>query len=224
MFSDVHMLAVMYAGELCYWCWSVGATSNKLTLDSLKLDTKSHHKDTTVSASTVGSLNLLATSMDGESEKLMSESPAPSSTAVEPLVSSDVGGGTEILSNTKALDPVPNRCNVMDPSKLSSHSCTGQEQAMQDVSKLPKSDSCLHCGGHTRTVLSQLFCVMEHCVGAKSVENWKRRFDPLQRGQELLSKFVEVARGPLKAQGWNYSRAVELLVTMKKADTATKVQ
>lgn len=222
VFSDVHMLALMYAGELCYWSWSLAATSNKQTSDTLKLlDTKSHCNI----ASTVRSPNSLATLSEGESEKTTRESPAPSFVAVESPSSSGVGGDTEILSNIKALDPVPNKSNIMDPSEMMSHSCTGQEQAMQNVSledaKLLEAGSCSHCGGGDMwTVLTQLFCVMEHCKGTKAVENWKRRFDPLQRGQELLTKFVAVARGPLKTQGWNYSRAVQLLVTMKKADTA----
>ena len=227
------MLALMYAGELCYWCWSLAATSNKQTSDSLKLDMKSHHNTESI----VGSPKLLATprAREGESEKIISENPAPSSIAVESLASSDVGDNTEIFSNTKTPEPVPNKCNVMYPSEVMSHSCTGQEHTMQmshsctgkeqnvpiEDAKQLKTGSCSHCGGgDTWTMLTQLFCVMEHSMGTKAVVNWKRRFDPLQQGQELLSKFVAVARGPLKSQGWNYSRAVQLLVTMKKADTA----
>ena len=29
IFSDVHMLALMYAGELCYWAWEVSSGSEK---------------------------------------------------------------------------------------------------------------------------------------------------------------------------------------------------
>ena len=230
MFSDVHMLALMYAGELCYWCWSV--EGNQLTSHSPRTDKAVRANETTTVASTMTVVPSVSPASDeeGGTETLCGKATAPSRGAVEPPISSasmdNIVVTTGEPTNVKTPDPISNIYNVMNPSK-EPHSCTGLEQAMQTVSigdtEPTKSDDCPTCGSWNTgkgSVLSQLFCVMEHCVGSEAVENWRRKFNPLEKGQELLSEFVEVARGPLKAQGWNYARAVQLLVTMRKAGAA----
>lgn len=61
--------------------------------------------------------------------------------------------------------------------------------------------------------------VMRHtCVGAES--RWKEEFDPYKHGLEMLAKYIETARGPLKGMGWEYSRAVDIVVKLRKAAVA----
>ena len=61
-----------------------------------------------------------------------------------------------------------------------------------------------------------LYTMMDHLKGRPFSERWRSEFIAVQHGQDLLSKYVECARGPLKAQGWSYDRAVQLLVKLKR--------
>ena len=62
-----------------------------------------------------------------------------------------------------------------------------------------------------------LYHVMLHTQGLSLVDAWKSDFNSLRHGVEMLSKYISVARGPLKDHGWNYSKAVELMVKLRKA-------
>ena len=227
VFSDVHMLALMYAGELCYWCWSVDAADTKTRDPDSSVDSTSDSKTISSTASSVVASSSCPP-REGEKSKTSEEleggnSSTPSSlAAVEPPRNS-TSDGTETVTT-----PTPNKTNTekLLPVSSTDHSVSssrvGFEQAMQSVSLKASEHSELHhvsaCSCHGEDTVRQLFCVMENCQGRVAVENWRSKFNPLKRGQELLSKFVEVARGPLKTQGWKYGRAVQLLVTMKKAD------
>ena len=226
------MLALMYAGELCYWAWSIGATSKKQDTEVLG-PTSSNSKTKTVnitSSATVKSSPLPKEEYNKtveSAENSKDTTAEPSLGAVQPPTGITTSSGTELSkTDNKAPSDDTNTerscstCNV-DPSTFDSDSRTRLEKTVQDLSIQDTelvASGCSNCtGGIVVPPERQLYSVMEHCQGAEAVENWKRRFNPLKRGQELLSKFVEVARGPLKAQGWNYARAVQLLVAMKKA-------
>ena len=64
---------------------------------------------------------------------------------------------------------------------------------------------------------ASLYSLMECLQGAEFVQKWQREFSAVQLGQDFLSKYIDVARGPLRAGGWKYDRAVQLLVKLKKA-------
>ena len=67
-----------------------------------------------------------------------------------------------------------------------------------------------------------LYHVMYHTCGEGAEPHWKAEFDPLQQGLEMLGKYIETARGPLKGLGWDYSRAVDLVVKLKRGAAAGK--
>lgn len=223
------MLALMYAGELCYWAWSVATASKKQSAQSSEA-TSSDSK--TVNSTASGAIR--NSPLPKEENKTI-ESVESSKDIVKPSlgVSQPTGittGGGDTESNTtdnKAPPDIANAeksqstCDMNLPIAMSdSNSRASLKKAVQDLSLQdtePVASGCSNCASDTVSPERQLYCVIEHCQGSEAVGNWKSRFNPLKRGQELLSKFVEVARGPLKVQGWNYGRAVQLLVVMKKA-------
>ena len=256
IFSDIHMLALMYAGELCYWAWLVASTSKKPSAEckGSKAASSDSKAAVTVNAtslavvdSSMASLQLGEGSKTAESATNSKDTLTPFSNAhskgtVTPR-SEAVQMPTEIATNcgmepgTSAADKPPlgetnvlaeRQCNVQKSSVgslVSSEvdSQTSLEKTVQDLSLHDHSEQRARGSEYSNCAIDalpserHLYSVMEHCQGVDTVENWKSRFDPFKRGQELLSKFVEVARGPLKSQGWNYGRAVQLLVAMKKA-------
>ena len=68
-----------------------------------------------------------------------------------------------------------------------------------------------------------LYHVMRQTCGEEMVTRWVCEYNPYAHGLEVLSKYIAAARGPLKGTGWEYSRAVELMVTFKRAAAATTV-
>ena len=62
-----------------------------------------------------------------------------------------------------------------------------------------------------------LWIVMELTQGVEFAKQWLVNFDPQKFGIEFLSKYIDVARGPLKEQSWSYTKAVQLLVSLRKA-------
>ena len=244
IFSDVHMLAMMYAGELCYWAWSIGVATSKKQ-DAKELGATSSESNTKTmnitSSATVKSSpsrsnlpkeqqnNKTAESADS-SEGTVTVEPPSLEVVQLPTLGVTTSGGTELSKTGNKDDANAERScrahNVNPSSSDSSTSRTSLEKTVQNFSI--QDDTELVASGCSNSTAGgivpaaaaperQLYSVMEHSQGAEAVTNWKSRFNPLKRGQELLSKFVEVARGPLKAQGWNYARAVQLLVAMKKA-------
>ncbi len=67
-----------------------------------------------------------------------------------------------------------------------------------------------------------LWCVMELTQGIEFARDWKDNFNAQKYGIEFFSKYVDVARGPLKDQSWNYVQAVQLLVSLRKANSDSK--
>ena len=212
------MLALMYAGELCYWSWSLGADSRK---ESSEMSGEAKSKAAAAGASRKGKVVSSTDSLETKlNEKLASEDSSPC--LVEPSSSdSTCSTNREYLGSTSKPPS-----NEFEDSLMGVHDKAADagslEQSLRSVSLEDKhseavlTSACSRCGADTSTG-RQLFCVMEQGCGREVVSEWNSKFDPLKRGQELLSKFIEVARGPLKPQGWKYDRAVQLLVTMKKS-------
>lgn len=70
--------------------------------------------------------------------------------------------------------------------------------------------------GSSEPNLLQVSIVLACLCGEKFTIDWEKSFDALQFGQTCLSKYIEVARGPLKEHGWKYDTAVRMTVEMKK--------
>ncbi len=75
---------------------------------------------------------------------------------------------------------------------------------------------------HDSSKESTLWCVMELTQGIEFARDWRDNFNSQKYGIEFLSKYVDVARGPLKDQSWNYVQAVQLLVSLRKANSVSK--
>ena len=216
------MLALMYAGELCYWAWSV-ATASKKQSAQIPGATSSDSKTKTTSSGGISNSPL------PKEENETVESTESGKDTIKPTLGvagvttcsgMELNTADEAPSDDTNVERNCSTCN-MDPPTSLSNSRTSLEKTVQDLSIQDTelvASGCSNCADDIAAPAErQLYCVMEHCQGVEAVENWKSKFNPLKRGQELLSKFVEVARGPLKAQGWNYGRAVQLLVAMRKA-------
>ena len=53
--------------------------------------------------------------------------------------------------------------------------------------------------------------------GRDYVHQYWGSFSPSRIGQSLLTRYIKMAQGPLKNQNWNYARAVQLVVQLKRA-------
>lgn len=69
-------------------------------------------------------------------------------------------------------------------------------------------------GGQT---LSEFSSLLKQLMGVDFVHKQWCEFSPVTTGQELLGKYIEMARGPLKHQNWSYTRAVQLAVQLRRA-------
>lgn len=92
---------------------------------------------------------------------------------------------------------------------------TETEEPSTSVAYIDKEPSC----SVSSKSEPSLWIVMELTQGVEFAKQWLVNFDPQKFGIEFLSKYIEVARGPLKEQSWNYTKAVQLLVSLRKAAT-----
>ena len=63
------------------------------------------------------------------------------------------------------------------------------------------------------------FGLMGAMRGLDFVREWREEFNPVKLGVVYLTKYIDAARGPLKFQEWNYDRAIQLLIRMKKSQS-----
>ena len=142
IFSDIHMLALMYGGELCYWAWEMEMS------DSKKRE---------------------------EEEK-----------ARQPGVDREPRRDRERMSND---------------SRVSSDclSVERRDRGMGTAAAPP--------------LFSSLILLLK---GRGYLDQYCREFSAASVGQSLLTKYIKLAQGPLKSQNWNYARAVQLVVQLKR--------
>ena len=190
------MLSLMYAGELCYWYWELFTTQTSPELNHTKSELEPS-TESYVKTETGQKCNKVDTVLGDESQQ---DTQVESSHYV--CSESQIPVSKEVLQSESKETP---------KSLPSGDSMSGSSREEFD---------CLS-RNHSITGLSSLFCVMEHSQGAEFVKQWVSDFDPQKNGRELLSKYIDVARGPLKAQGWNYDRAVQLLVQLRIAARAS---
>ena len=125
IFSDVHMLALMYAGEMCYWAWKISSDDR---------------------------------GRRGQGEE------------------KETGGGSGVVET-------PN----------------GVAQAREQPA-MP--------------LFSGLISLVK---GREYLEKYCAEFLPVEMGQSLLRRYIKLAQGPLKSRNWNYARAVQLVVELKRS-------
>ena len=70
---------------------------------------------------------------------------------------------------------------------------------------------------HVDSACPDLYKIMRWTRGEDFTSRWIAEFDALKYGLEMLSKYINAARGPLKGHGWKYAKAVELVVKLKRA-------
>ena len=151
------MLALMYAGELCYWCWEQQPGGRGRLPQAVPHPPRTESKSNSLKATAV------------------------SSTAPE--------GGFNAACDTSSSSDTP------PEAKALSETAASRQQYSQ---------------------AAWLYQAMEHSQGSEFSSKWAEEFDCVALGQGFLAKYIEVARGPLKPQGWEYDRAVQLLVKLKK--------
>lgn len=300
IFSDIHMLSLMYAGELCYWAWAVSSDSypptqqvtdkqaTKISEENSKKtrtkedSLKSTSGDTSVSSSLDTSKestavhessatnkdfpNMKATAVNHEPVKdICNRLFVDAEVAVDDTVAEEIDGKP---AETDELSKVVDKLTGVDgkPTSISDH------KLASNIDQRPKIDDKLSgevplkvdfsqsghltsgCGGEggegvggasgggvgstsgggvgggeggSEGAVSSngtgseenltLYHVMLHTRGLPLIDAWKSDFDSLRHGVEMLSKYISVARGPLKNHGWSYSKAVELMVKLRKA-------
>ena len=84
--------------------------------------------------------------------------------------------------------------------------------------------------GKNRTIqqkplpLSDLYHLIQRAAGEGVMSRWLTDFEPHKCGLEMLSKYIDAARGPLKGHSWEYSRAFKLVVKLKRAAAQSPVK
>lgn len=144
IFSDIHMLALMYGGELCYWAWEME-----------KSDSKRRKKR--------------------EEEE----------------------------AGQSGVDREPRR----DRERMSNDS-----RAPSDCLSVERRDRGMGTAA-APPLFSSLILLLK---GRGYLDQYCREFSAASAGQSLLTKYIKLAQGPLKSQNWNYARAVQLVVQLKR--------
>ena len=156
------MLALMYAGEMCYWHW--------------ELDNGGAGQEGPVPALTIGG---------------------------GPGVVADAGSGI--------------------PSESESGSSAGHVDGSDSGSSAGHVDGSdsgpASCPGTCGYDEALPFVLMGAMRGLDFVKEWREELNPVKLGVDYLTKYIDAARGPLKIQEWNYDRAIQLLIRMKKSQS-----
>ena len=277
IFSDIHMLSLMYAGEMCFWAWEVSSTSTQQfspahSGGNNQKNSKSGQR-TKNGTSTVPSADNFAQPKGSKIVQVDGNASGSEETSKEVSSTKEVNGISEELEDSlcagadkmavtddELSEDVSPGCGTgpdrlekcehtagseetnlpcADQTDLMSQSVSAAEENMESSSvdessvgemtgppsadKTSASDMDATSGGKRKSSCSKdtegvtLYNVMLHTRGQSVVDSWKKDFDSLKHGVEMLSKYINVARGPLKKHGWNYSKAVELMVKLKKA-------
>ena len=266
IFSDIHMLSLMYAGEMCFWAWEVSSTSTQQfspthSGGNNQKNSKSGQR-TKNGTSKVPSADNFAQLKGSKIVQVGDNASGSEETSKEVTSTKEVNGISEELEDSlcagankmavtddELSEDVSPGCGTgpdrlekcehsagseetnlpsADQTDLMSQSLSAAEENMESSSVDESSvgevtDTGATSGGKRKPPCSKvtegvtLYNVMLHTRGQSVVDSWKKDFDSLKHGVEMLSKYINVARGPLKKHGWNYSKAVELMVKLKKA-------
>ena len=224
------MLSLMYVGDLCYWIWEVskavahtqlvtGAlpavdTKSRKELIQTKSGYSSADKPVSPSDSTLCDSSSIPACAEGEietdSRKICSSDKDPSSES-----------GACDKDRTPSLEPVETISKKLEGVELdSTRTLETVASSLQEATPPSQASASTRTLQHTPL---DLYHVIIHTCEEGSVSRWLSEFDPHKCGLEMLAKYIDTARGPLKGQGWEYARAVKLLVMMKKAAASASI-
>ena len=175
IFSDVHMLALMYAGELCFWAWEQGG---KLEKEEEEVEVEEERRE--------------------GSWKAKNEQNEPN------VKGKTAAAGSEGKVKYKSPE-VEKTGNKVEEAEAAAEIPSGASSTTPQEKDTPGG------GG------SRLFSLLVQLMGAGCAQQQWRGFAPVSLGLELLGRYIEAARGPLRQQNWSYTRAVQLSVQLRKA-------
>ena len=161
VFTDTHMLSLMYAGDVCKWhtlCSEAGSNA-----PTGNCGARGWGKDTS------------------------SRGVKPCNLQEEP----DGSQSTAVHCNQDAPSPAHQGVN---PCHL---------QQASPVAVLPLS--------------LQPYLLMDTACGEEHSRKWVATFNAPVLCERYLTRYISVARGPLKGLGWSYERAVKLLVELRRS-------
>ena len=169
VFTDTHMLSLMYAGDMCQWhmqC-SVQSTPSSASCGS------SGGRDQDTTAPGVKPCKLKADTNSSQSDSTVvqcSKDATPASQGANP-------------------------CNLQEASS-----------------------------SETPTHSLEPYALMDNAFGKEHTQQWTTDFDAPVLCDRYLSRYISVARGPLKSVGWSYERAVKLLVELRRGQQTQSVK
>ena len=212
------MLALMYAGELCYWAWEVSGDSGK------EREEGGAGKDSIGGRGTGGGeLKRLEGAMRDQELKDRSISSSNEDSGSKLCTSATAGNRTENIETRLSArergqewESTAGSVCVSGGSSLNEALFTEQQQTEhQPQSRLTGSPGAQPLLPRRELPLfSGLLCQVK---GEDHVHKCCSEFSPTARGREILGRYIEMARGPLKEQNWSYARAVQLMVQLKRA-------
>ena len=277
VFSDTHMLALMYCGDMCYWCLdldqphdnvSTGRTNDDVLKGGTKGDVSTTCKDVDMSKcptkgdkptsctesdestsckeekhltsctgetsakctkgdeSTSCTKDETSTSCTGETSAKCTEGDKSTSCTKDDTSTSFTGETSSCTEGDKSTNCTKDdttshtEVNVSQTPKVGDVSaiCTSGD-VMRTHQRDPNSDRTTDAESDNRcedTMLIQPYNLMVGSKGVVYKEEWCEAFDPVCFCERYLSRYISVARGPLRELNWKYDRAVELLVQLKK--------
>lgn len=244
------MLALMYSGDMCYWMWESSGSSGGDTPTTTSSKTATQAKKVQDSAAA----RKRKKSKEGkgqDSDNTDNSSPSAQSVAT-PSTHSDSShlpslpdtacdksdGGNNRTDGCEAISAssIPSNPSIDEVTeKLESVEFKSTEASTNSEKNVtPSQETEEHqagkCEERKRTPkerahpMSDLYQLIQRASGEGVMSRWVADFEPHKCGQEMLSKYIDAARGPLKGHGWEYSRAVKLMVKLKKADALSSVK
>ncbi|XP_072022200.1 uncharacterized protein [Amphiura filiformis] len=165
IFSDTHVLALMYAGEMCYW-----------------------HRQ------------LIPSTNQSKSSKTTSNQSDASFNITQPSSQSNSSTGT--TSNQSDAG----KAQTISPSDVSTVKTSNQSETSTDVIGSHKDSACHIDQSETR---NKTHSTASCSTQTSDIES--DTFDSQALGMQFLQRYVEIVKGPLRATGWDYSKAEDMI-------------
>jgi hypothetical protein len=198
VFSDTHMLALMYCGDLCFWCVELEQTNKISTPTSTGGDVTAGCTGGDVTAGRTGG-DVTAGRTGGDVTAGCTGGDVTAGCTGGDVTAGRTGG--DVTAGRIDGDATVGHKDV-NTSSTQSHTSLADNVAS---GKSPSGPSSLRP--------YQLMCEYK---GEEYRDLWCKSFDPSRLCERYLSRYISVARGPLKELGWSYDRAVQLLVELRK--------
>lgn len=232
IFSDIHMLSLMYAGEMSYWYWELCTMQTSIDPPTTRPGSTQTNLDPTQTKP-----DPIQTTPDPIQSNLDCSQTTPDhiQTNLDPIQTKvdtirTIQDAVKTIPEQECLEvhaslrkksqgTHPEDCLSVTKAQISDRAQRSESNDNKTIyTSSQTGDAKANVVGYWPTiVMHSLFCVMENSQGIEFVKDWLLNFNPHKTGEDVLAKYIEVARGPLKPHGWKYDRAVQLLVSLKKA-------